>query len=419
MSRLPVSSAVLLFHAFGNNNVKQAALSLAEAGLLEEFWVGFGWNPDHWIKPLLPKVLIHELNRRVYPELVLNQMHNYPWWEVSRLLFQKMKVSKGLSVDMIGVCRRGLDRKVASRIMGKTPVNIVYAYNGSALETFRVAKKLGIKCVYEMASAYPGFVSDIYRRESRVHPTWKGASLLSLSKLQEQVDEELLYADAVVVASSFTSKTLRQSVEVKAPIVKVPYGAPLVEHVGDLKRKPAGKKLKVLYVGNIGLLKGVPYLLEAIRILQGKIDFTLVGMPIGVPDEAMKQIASHTWFPSLANSEILSLMQHCDVLVFPSLSDGFGLVILEALSQGMPVIASESCAAQDVVIDGENGFIIPSCSADAIVEKIEILDNDRELLDHMSKSAICRASDFTWEKYRSGLIGVINSVVEDSLGSSL
>jgi glycosyltransferase involved in cell wall biosynthesis len=88
------------------------------------------------------------------------------------------------------------------------------------------------------------------------------------------------------------------------------------------------------------------------------------------------------------------------VLVLPSLSEGFGLVVTEALACGLPVIATSNVGASDLVCDGREGFVIPVCSAEAIADRLNALYRDRELLTHMSHNSQLTAERQSWKVYR-------------------
>ena len=105
-------------------------------------------------------------------------------------------------------------------------------------------------------------------------------------------------------------------------------------------------------------------------------------------------------------------MSRHDVFVFPSLFEGFGLVILEAMSQGLPVITTPHTAGLDVIADGEDGFIVPIRSADAITEKLELLAHDRRLLLAMSQAAQRKAAQYSWESYQRHTINMIKTHIE-------
>lgn len=407
----------LLFHPFGNNNVRQAAMTLAEMQMLEEFWIGFSWDGSHWLNNYLPKKITRELCRRSYPPIVLNKTHNYPLLELTRLMVYrsnliKIKKLQDMAGDMIGKCRDYLDQKVATRVE-RHQFNCVYGYDEASLHTFAAAKLKNIKCIYELSAAHPAYVKNIYERELERFPIWgQGQKKPLIWGRQSRVDEEISYADAIVVASSYTRSTLYGHVDERIPIFVNPYGTPpLMSLCATGTAKHASKKLRVLYVGSISIMKGIHYLLEAVHALGDKVELTLVGMPVDVPGIVIQELERHTWIQTLPNTEVLELMTRHDVFVFPSLSDGFGLVVLEALSRGLPVIASINSGGADVIIDGENGFVVPICSTIEIVSKLELLHHNRELLEDMSQNALLTAAEWNWSRYRCRLVEIIQATM--------
>ena len=93
-----------------------------------------------------------------------------------------------------------------------------------------------------------------------------------------------------------------------------------------------------------------------------------------------------------------------DVLVLPSVSDTFALVILEAMSAGVPVITTPNTGGPDVICDGEDGFIVPIRSPEMIAERLELLGKDRDLLACVSTAASRRAVDFAGDNYATNLV---------------
>jgi glycosyltransferase involved in cell wall biosynthesis len=100
-----------------------------------------------------------------------------------------------------------------------------------------------------------------------------------------------------------------------------------------------------------------------------------------------------------------------DVFVFPSLFEGFGLVLLEAMARGLPIITTPNTAGPDLITDGVEGFIVPIRSASAIVEKLDLLRREPERRATMSESARTRAQEFTWQQYGHTLAGCVSSAL--------
>ena len=175
--------------------------------------------------------------------------------------------------------------------------------------------------------------------------------------------------------------------------------------------------LKVLYVGSLGQRKGLSYGLEAVAALGEQVSLTLIGRPTASDCKPLiKALDRHQWIASLPHAQILEQMRQHDVLLFPTLFDGFGLVITEALSQGLPVITTAHSGAPECIRNGVEGFIVPIRSSQAIAERLQQLADNRDQLATMRLACLQRAADMCWAGYEQGLrmaVGqVFNAVTE-------
>jgi glycosyltransferase involved in cell wall biosynthesis len=137
------------------------------------------------------------------------------------------------------------------------------------------------------------------------------------------------------------------------------------------------------------------------------VELTLIGRRVGECRPLDSALKVHRWIPSLSHTEVLQELQHHDVMAFPSLFEGFGLVVLEAMACGVPVIATPNGAAPDIIHDGQDGFIVPIRDSHALAEKLELLSNDRALLAYMSDAARRTAAQHSWQLYRERLAEVV------------
>jgi alpha-maltose-1-phosphate synthase len=392
---------ILLSHATGNENVRQAALALQEANLLGEFWTSISWDPDTMIDRLLPDRLRTQFARRSFPESVRPFVHTMPIPEIRRLFFGRPDIDSVL---------QSLDRKVAERIRNAGTLAAVYTYEDGALESFRAARDCGLHRIYDLPIGYWRAAQDIYAAERDREPEW-AATLTGIRDLDEKLarkEEELKLAERVIVASSFTKRTLSDAGFAGAVSV-IPYGAPAPVETA-VAACPG--KLRVLFAGSLGQRKGLSYLLRAVDLLGEQIKLTLLGRKtVGNCTPLNEAVQKHRWIPTLPHADVLREMQQHDVLVLPSLFEGFGLVILEAMAQGLVVIATPNTAAPDIFDDGVDGFIVPLRSAEAIAEKLESLAQNPRRLSEMKQSAQKKSQRYRWEVYRSALAELAREVV--------
>ena len=405
---------ILLSHPTGNENVRQAALAFREAELLREFWTCVSWNPNASVNSLLPHSLRQQLSRRSFHPSLRAVTRTVRAREMGRLLVSSLGLSifsehetGPLSIDAVF---SDLDRKVADRLRQLTDCSLVYAYEDGALETFRAAKMRNIWRVYDLPIGYWKVAQQIYAEEREREPAW-AVTLTGARDSEEKLarkDEELRLADRVVVASTFTKETLRAA-GLAVDVRVIPYGAPPSISVNIEARSGP---LRVLFVGSLGQRKGLSYLLRAVELLGPKVQLTLLGKKAAEGCSPLEEaVRKHRWIPSLPHSELLGIMQQHDVLVLPSLFEGFGLVILEAMAQRLPVITTAHTAGPDVISQGVDGFIVPIRSAEAIAARLDQLASTASLLQEMKQAAQEKAKSQRWENYRESLVQMARDLV--------
>ncbi|MEO5717987.1 MAG: glycosyltransferase family 4 protein [Chthoniobacterales bacterium] len=409
---------ILLSHPTANQNVRQTALAFAEARLLGEFWTGVNWNRDGLLDRLAgfsPR-LRNELRRRSFlPELApfvrTDSAREWLRLAAAQLGWNRLIQNEHAPFGIDAVYR-SLDRRVAKRITSGLTIKAIYAYDDGALASFRAARERGIKCIYEHPVISWRVVRQLQGEEADLHPEWArtlGALRDSEEKLARK-DEELALADLVVTASSFARDSVLQAPGLTAPVVVIPYGTHVAGGAGE--RRQSEGKLRVLFVGALSQAKGLGYVLEAVTKLAGEIEFTLIGRRVSPTAPAPSLLNQYRWLPSLPHDELLREMSCHDVLLFPSLHEGFGLVMAEAMSQGLVVITTPHTAGPDLISDGADGFIVPIRSADAIEEKLALLLREPDRLRTMQEAAREKMRACTWENYRQRLIRLAREVVD-------
>lgn len=411
-------------HPTGNQNVRHALRALENAGLLREFITTIATFPGNRWERLSRLPGCKEFQRRQFDQRIAAKTIQRPWLELGRLAASRLGLQRLVAHETGRFCvdriYQDLDRYVASRIQisEKHSGRAVYCYEDGALDTFRTAKSAGYKCIYDLPIGYWRAARDIQLEEAEKLPQWAHTmpALIDSADKFARKDEELKLADCILVASSFTAKTLQRTpFELPQPVV-IPYGCP--EHHAANQNfdfdhgHNAKDKLRVLFVGGLSQRKGLSYLFEAVDHLGSRCQLTLIGRkPAGgcrPLDEALKR---HQWIESLPHEQILEQMRQHDIFVFPSLFEGFGLVITEALSQGLPVIATPHTCAPDILSEGYDGFIVPIRNSEAIAEKLELLNCDRDLLATMKSNALKTSRSHTWGHYESGMVTAVKAII--------
>lgn len=397
---------VLFGHPTMNENSRAAAMGLAEAGLLGELHTLLDTSR---VSTLARGKLARQLSRRALPQVTQEHVRSHPTFELYRLATQRLRRGSAAKRRVVDRAYALIDERMAWALDASYAG--VYAYEDGALAVFRRAEQLGVARVYDLPIGYWKAAQEILSVEAESLPEWAGtmpSAVDTRAKLSRK-EEELELAQHIVVASSFTRNTLESGRVTGARIAVIPYGAPApaTSIVASHRRQ-----LKVLFVGGLSQRKGLSYLFEAVDRCGEDVELTIVGAPAGHSVALDRCLAQpHVrWLRSLPHQDVLRVMREHDVLVFPSLFEGYGLVISEALSQGLPVIATPHTAAPDLLTNGEDGWVVPIRDPDAIATCLSQL-RDIDLRNHMKSAARSTASRLRWSTYMEQTA----SFVSDSL----
>ncbi len=310
---------------------------------------------------------------------------------------------------------RSMDLHVADQVRNGDLKNAaaVYAYEDGAASSFQASKIKGLKCLYDLPIGYWRSARKFLAMEREHRPEWASTLtgfLDSDTKLARK-DEELRLADHIFVASSFTAETLKEYPGKLAPVSIIPYGFPDI-NPGKTYNMDQNTPLKLLFIGGLSQRKGIANIFEAVQGFGRHVELTVVGHKTANDCPALDAaLSKHTWIPSLPHSGILKLMREQDILIFPSLFEGFGLVITEAMSQGTPVITTDRTAGPDLIEHGRNGWLIEAGSTKAIQELLEKLIPDRKQVETVGKAALETAGKRPWDRYGMELSDAIKGLI--------
>lgn len=413
------SPRVSVAHLIPAPFTQHAANAFVEVDALEKFYCTLIDDPEsRWqlFAKQLAKVarfdLETNLKRRAITVTTKEHIQSYPFREAFRML-----LSKGLKSPLIDDAvfhwgRDGFDRWVASQIGSS---DVLYGYEYGALQMFESAKKKGIFTVYDTPSPEHNFVEELLAPEFERFPELQTPYRKKVERLHAERTErrrkEWELSDLIVTNSKFTAESWMSTGWSSKPVVSIPYGAPPVEK-NPLSPSQNGP-VRLLWAGTFSVRKGAHYLVEAIRSMSeqecSKFYIDVYGA-VSLPPEILKSLSSNIHLKgSVPREELLREMQTSHLLVFPTLCDGFGLVVNEAFSQGLPVLTTCRAGASDLVIPGENGYLIQAASAEAISEGIRrALDSKDELLSMREKSQET-ALEWQWCDYRKALRNAVKS----------
>lgn len=402
---------ISLSHPHGNANSYHAARAFAEQDWLQQFQAGILKDPfTSRLWPLLPADIKRRALNRDYAGIAEAQKHSHLLWESLARLGSRLKPG-GLTprINWYDVLFCGHDLQVAKALA--SDLDAIYTYEDAARRTFAAAKQKGIATLYELPLGYyQGVAHELNRaRQERPHlqpqtyvePLWK----------QARKDEEVGLADAVIVPCQWALDSLRFSaMEREKPIIKVPYGTP-ADEIAARSAPPEGP-FTVLFAGHIGLRKGVPHLFEAWEKLQLKNARLWLAGSLNLPKDYLREHGgSFEYLGALPRVELLERMRQADLLVFPSLAEGFGLVIGEAMACGVPVLTTVNTGGPELIEDGREGWCVAAHAVEPLIERIEWACQHRQALAEMGQQARRRAEQWTWADYRRELIAGLSPLL--------
>lgn len=271
--------------------------------------------------------------------------------------------------------------------------------------TMQSVRRAGSKTLLYCLNAYIPYVKSQVDREYRsLDETGGSIHRLSIRRFLR----ECALADAVIVNSSFAERTFRDAGMTEKPIhvINPVVNSDRFRPIADRQTTP---KLSIIYIGAVTPRKGLDYLCQAFEELDtDSFHLTIVGgastRRSGALIDRMKRLPNVTQaIYNFGVDDPSPIIGAADVLVLPSIEDGFGVVALEAMACGVTVIVTDQCGATDAVIHGANGFIVPARDARAIASKLRWMRNNPADLERMKRECRETALRFSQDRYNEEL----------------
>ena len=229
--------------------------------------------------------------------------------------------------------------------------------------------------------------------------------------------EEYELADRIVVSSEFVRRTFVAEGVPASKLAVVPLGANF--EARSWRARPTSP-LTVVSIGNGLEAKGMIDVLEAWRLadLPGELKIRSPILPSWAPLLSARGASRTMVLPPMSHAAVLTLLSSASVFCLLSIQDGFGMVVLEAMACGCPVIVSRNVGASDVVRDGENGFVVEIRDPAQAAARLAQLASDPELLQRMSRQALATARDHGWSRYAGRLLEMWSGVEDRRVARS-
>lgn len=389
---------------------------LNRAGLLNCFYTDIlatqGWPR---VLARMPTKLLtsgmRRLKERNPVDIPDSRIQSFPWFGAGHVIKRARAESleQACREDVIGA--DALAEKVA-----KSPEfdsrGLVYTFDRAGLKLMKHVRSNGGFAIMEQTVA-PIEVDQAIDAEERARfPAWADtASAPNLAFLADRERAEWDHANIIICGSDYVRNAIANCGGPTERCHVVPSGvtAPVrrTSLDGSLPGPKGGGKLKVLFVGAVGLRKGAPYVLEVARRLSDLVEVRMVGSVATTP-YGVAQLEQYVHLVGrVPRSEVWSHYDWADVLFFPSLNEGSAMVTYEALAFGLPVVCTPNTGS--IVQDGIDGVVVSPRGIDEMCDALERMATDFDYLDRLRSNVASSQEKYGIESYGERLIDCIRA----------
>jgi glycosyltransferase involved in cell wall biosynthesis len=286
----------------------------------------------------------------------------------------------------------------------KSPPDVLHCFSGVALEIYKALKASDLNPLTLLARG-SAHIREQHRDLAREAKRAQCPDIdLPTPWMVRREMEEYRLSDHIVTLSSYARNSFLSRGYTQEKVLLLELGSNVSQFRPEravidrrLERLRSGKKMVVLYTGNVSLQKGIIDLIEAARMLKDKVHFRVVGNV--VPDAASRVAAARDcieFLPRVPEQELPGIYNEADAYVFPTLHDGFAAVLAQARAGCLPIVATDHCAAPDMLTNGETGWVIPTRNAQEMAARLTLLNEDRQLAAGMVENLWQRCDTRDW-----------------------
>lgn len=342
-------------------------------------------------------------------------VHSVTSCKIMNDMFVRLQLARFVNKAHFNVFKDNLfDRLVSKKIARYGSFDLFVGWAHYALNSISAARKAGAKIIIESGSCH------ILAQQKLLHDEYRKWGLKTTPIDQRTVTkmlQEYQQADYIMTLSSFAQQSFIQQGIAPEKVLKVPCG---VDVDFFLRPNILHTKFRVIFVGLVTLRKGIQYLLQAWHKAQlptNQAELIIAG-PVQKDFEQIKnqlpRDAHVTFVGPTSRSKLRELYQQSSLFVLPSIEDGFGMVIGEAMASGLPVICSTHTAAPELIQDQKHGFLVGPGDVDTLAEKIRWCYNNRDQAWSMGQAGKEQIKAFTWDHYGQQISATYQTIVDGS-----
>lgn len=327
-----------------------------------------------------------------------------PHLEIKRRLAARLGFNAAVDVAIA----KGFAEAVAKSLVA-SDADILTGWSSATLEAIPAARDKGMKVVVERGSTHIAHQTELLENTHRDLGLGTGITP------EEIITRELAEydaADAIVVPSEIARRTF---IERGVSADKV-----FVNHLGvdtsQFSPPPTPRDNKVpviLFVGMLSARKGTATLLEAFSQLDQRAELVCVGPVDPQFQKVLNRLPTSnvTLLGSVSRADVHDAYRSADIFCLPSVEEGFGMVVLEAMASGLPVVISDQVGAADLIEPSIDGLVVPMGDASALKDALAALCSDEDKRRRMGASAAVKArASQSWDGYIDRTLEIYNSI---------
>lgn len=411
---------LVLVHPDKQHSFKTAK-ALIEAGTLERYITTVYDKPGsltHLCTKLCRGAFKKKLQAHRSSEIPDSSVKQYTEF-LSLLLLIMVRIDKSKKLySKLKMLRDKLFNKKVARYCIKNNIDAVISFDVVSAQLYKALDKSNVVKIIDMSAPQYSYMCSLFEKEIEKYPDSSLTQILNAPLTgywRTQSEYEIKMADAFLAASDFTKASLVMSGADEDKIYKCVYGINHDFFNSEDRIKETSETLKCVYVGNITEQKGFRYLFEAIRKIRSegvKVNFTMIGA-YNPEDTLIKEAMSYCEFTGhILPTRLKEILLQSDVVVFPSLADGFGFSVLEAMACGVVPICSLNAGVSDLIKHEENGLLISAMDSEAIYEGVIKLYENRELLHKLSAATSKSAKAVVWSGYYDDVNNSVDKILK-------
>lgn len=318
-------------------------------------------------------------------------IHTFPWIHTPYMAFPwKHKLPHSVMQQWEHLSATAFGAWVAGNL---PECDLYVGLSGSSLPAGKKAHQRGARYVCDRGSAHIRVQDQLLREE---YELW-GLPFTGIdSRTIAREEAEYAEADCITIPSIFAYRSFIEQGISAEKLRLLSYGVNVSRF--QPVAEPAEDRFDILFVGGMSLQKGIQYLVQAYqKINHPAKSLTFVGSP---SQELITLLQLRRLWPAdarvlghMPQTELKNIMSRSHVLVLPSVQDGFGMVMAQAMACGCPVISSHNTGGEDLFNDGCEGYIVPIRNVDILTDRLQYLADHPDERSVMAQRALKRVQN--------------------------